>query len=90
MIVKTLTLRFDDQDLRHKAALESLDYIKDTWNIKTDSGAIFIWLQMAQHKTESRYQLECDYQELQSKYDDIKELLSQKLDVEKRIKDILK
>jgi hypothetical protein len=90
MVSKTLTLRLDDDNSRHKAALESLEYIKETWNIKTDSGAILMWLQMAEHKTVSKYKLERELEELQTKYDDLRECLSDKNDIESRIMELLK
>jgi len=89
MTSKTLTLRLNGNTSSHNEALKSLEYIKKTWNLKTDTSAIVMWLQMAQHKTESKYELECDLEALQADYNELKELLSEKILLENKIKGFL-
>lgn len=89
MTAKTLTLRLNGDIPSHNEALKSLEYIKKTWNLKTDTSAIVMWLQMAQYKTESKHELELDLEALQAEYDELKKLLSEKISLDNKIKEFL-
>lgn len=89
MIVKTLTIRLDDENPKHLEVLKSLSFIKETFNIKTDSGAFIFSLANAISQHSKLESLSNDFDILENDYNSLISLLNDRNSINYEIDEIL-